>query len=248
VIICKSEEEILRIREAGRVVALALERLASMVEPGLKTFLLDREAEKFIRGKGAFPTFKGYRGFPASLCVSVNNEVVHGFPSSRRLREGDIVSLDLGATLDGYIADSAVTVPVGTIVPAVAELLEVTKKALAEAILKVRPGNRLGDISHAVEEMANSRRYGIVRDYCGHGVGRELHEPPQVRNFGRPGTGPVVLPGWTIAIEPMLNLGTHEVEVLADGWTVVTADGKPSAHFEHTVAATSNGPLVLTLP
>lgn len=247
-IICKSEYEIEKIRNAGRVVALTLARLASMVEPGLKTVLLDREAERFIRSLAGVPTFKGYRGFPASVCISVNEEVVHGLPSQRRLKKGDIVSLDCGVTLDGYIADSAITVPVGKISPEVQELLDTTRRALEAAIEHVRPGNRLGDISHAVEVTAASKGYGVVRDYCGHGVGRELHEEPQVRNFGRPGTGPKVMVGWTVAIEPMLNLGTHEVNVLPNGWTVVTADGLPSAHFEHTVAATADGPRILTLP
>ena len=247
-IICKSDKEIAAMREAGRIVGQTLRLLGRMVEPGISTGELDAEAERFIRGKGAVPTFKGYHGFPGSVCVSINEEVVHGIPSGRRLKEGDIVSIDCGATLGGYIGDAAVTVPVGKISPRVAELVETTHLALDAAIGRCVVGMRLGDISHAVELVAGKKGYGVVREYCGHGVGRELHEPPQVPNYGKPGYGPVVANGWTIAIEPMLNLGGFGVRVLSDGWTVVTSDGKPSAHFEHSVAITARGTVLLTLP
>lgn len=235
-------------REAGRVVAQTLALMARLIAPGVKTIHLDREAEVFIRSKGAVPTFKGYRGFPASLCISINEQVVHGIPSQRRLKEGDLVSIDCGATLDGYVGDSAVTLPVGRCSVEAMALLQTTREALRAAIDKTRTGNRLGDISHSVQTVAEQSGYGIVREYCGHGVGRQLHEAPQVPNFGIPGTGPQVRPGWSVAIEPMLNMGGARVKELADGWTVVTFDGLPSAHFEHTVGVTPDGPVILTLP
>lgn len=244
----KTAEEIEKMRAAGQIVGQALELLCAMVAPGVTTLELDQAAERFIRRKGAIPTFKGYGGFPGTACISLNEEVVHGIPSQRVIREGDVVSIDCGATLNGYVGDSAVTVVCGSSSKEVQELLKTTRRALFAGIEKARPGNRLGDVSHAVEIVARSRGYGIVRDYCGHGVGRDLHEPPQVPNFGRPGIGPVIAEGWTLAIEPMLNLGTHRVEVLSDGWTVVTMDKKPSAHFEHSIAVTADGPIILTLP
>lgn len=247
-IICKTRKELERMREAGRVVGQTLALMARLVQPGVKTIHLDREAEKFIRSKGATPTFKGYRGFPASLCVSINEQVVHGIPSQRRLKEGDIVSIDCGATLNGYIGDSAVTLPVGRCKPEIIALLQTTREALHAAIEAARIGHRLGDISQAVQSVAEPAGYGIVREYCGHGVGRQLHEAPQIPNVGIPGTGPKVTAGWSIAIEPMLNLGKSRVKELADGWTVVTQDGQPSAHFEHTVGVTPDGPVILTLP
>ncbi len=247
-IVLKTEEEIARMREAGRIVARTLNHVSQMVQPGVSTGELDREAELFIRRAGAVPTFKGYQGFPGSICVSLNDEVVHGIPSFERfIREGDVVSIDCGATFDGVIGDAATSVAVGKCRPRVLELLDITKRALDAGVRSAVVGRRLGDISHAIEVVARGGRLGIVREYCGHGVGRELHEAPQIPNFGRAGVGPVVAAGWTVALEPMLNLGTGDVRVLADGWTVVTADGKPSAHFEHTVAVTTKGPVILTL-
>lgn len=247
-IVLKSGKEIQKMRAAGKIVGQTLERLRNRIAPGVRTQDLNDEAERFIRKQGAYPTFKGYHGFPAGICVSVNEAVVHGFPSQRRLNEGDIISIDCGATLDGYIGDSAITVCVGDCDPHIQALVATTEKALHEAIKATTAGNRLGDVSYAVEKVARAANYGIVREYCGHGVGRELHEGPQVPNYGKPGTGPLIRPGWTIAIEPMLNLGSDAVAVLDDGWTVVTQDSKPSAHFEHTVAVTDNGPEILTLP
>jgi methionyl aminopeptidase len=248
-IVLKSEEEIARMREAGRVVARTLAEVARMVAPGVSTGELDREAERCIRRAGAVPTFKGYQGFPGSICVSLNEEVVHGIPSfGRVIREGDVVSIDCGATLGGVIGDAAVSVAVGKVRPRVMELLDTTKRALDAGIRAATVGRRLGDISHAIEVVAKGGRLGIVREYCGHGVGHQLHEAPQVPNYGRGGVGPAVAAGWTVALEPMLSLGTGDVRVLADGWTVVTADGKPSAHFEHTVAVMGSGPVILTLP
>ncbi len=247
-IVLKTKAEIEKMRAAGKIVGQTLQMLRKMVAPGVKTSALNEAAEKFIRKRGASPTFKGYHGFPAGLCISVNEQVVHGFPSARRLKEGDILSIDCGATLNGYIGDSAVTICVGQCAPEILALVETTEKALHAAIAAATPGNRLGDISHAVEKIARASNYGIVREYCGHGVGRDLHEGPQVPNFGKPGSGPLIRPGWTIAIEPMLNLGGDSVKVLDDGWTVVTEDGRPSAHFEHSIAVTDNGADILTLP
>ncbi len=233
-------------REAGRIVGQVLKELSVMVRPGMTTADLDREAERMIRDAGAIPTFKGYHGYPASICASVNDEVVHGIPGSRRLKEGDIIGIDCGATYLGYVGDSAVTVPVGAISDDVKRLIRITEQSLYEAIDKCRVGNRLGDVCNAVQAFVEPLGYGIVRNYCGHGIGRAMHEEPQVPNYGRPGTGPVLREGWVIAIEPMINLGHQDVRVLSDGWTVVTKDGRPSAHFEHTVAITEEGPQILT--
>jgi len=248
-IVLKTPEEIRLMREAGRIVARTLEALVAMVRPGVRTLELDAEAERLIRQAGALPSFKGYRGYPASVCVSVNEEVVHGIPGPRRLREGDLVSLDVGACLRGYHGDAAVTVPVGEdLSPRASRLLAAGRGALAAAIEKAQPGNRLGDVSHAIQSHAESLGFSVVRDYAGHGIGQAMHEDPQVPCFGRPGTGPLLRTGMVLAIEPMLNAGTEEVEVLDDGWTVVTRDREPSVHFEHTVAVTDEGPVVLTLP
>lgn len=242
----RTKAEIEKIHQAGQIVAEVLRDLKAMIEPGITTRELDRYAEWKIRSRGAIPTFKGYRGFPASLCTSVNEEIVHGIPSDRRLRAGDIIGIDCGATYRGYVGDAAMTVIVGEAAPEVEQLVADTEASLYRAIEQARVGNRLYDISYAVQQYAEARGYGIVRDYCGHGVGTKMHEDPQVPNYGKPGTGPKLRPGLVLAIEPMLNLGTHQVEVAADGWTVVTADGKPSAHFEHTIAITENGPIILT--
>jgi methionyl aminopeptidase len=246
-IIRKSKTEIEKMRVAGSIVAEVLKELSAMVEPGISTRDLDNRADSMIREAGAIPTFKGYHGYPASICTSINDEVVHGIPSDRKLRGGDIVSIDCGATYMGYVGDAAVTVPVGTVSDDVKSLMEVTRESLYEAIDKCRVGNRLGDVCNAVQAYVEPRGYSVVQNYCGHGVGRAMHEEPQVPNYGKPGTGPPLREGWVIAIEPMINLGQHNVKVLSDGWTVVTLDGRPSAHFEHTVAITENGPKILTL-
>lgn len=243
----KTPVDLDRMRRAGSIVAQALALMEKMVAPGIKTAALDQEAEKLIRSYGAYPTFKGYGGFPAAVCISVNEQVVHGIPGNRKLKAGDIVSLDCGATFEGMVADSAITVPVGEVDPLVLELLRTTKQGLEEGIAKAWPGNRLGDISHAVEAVAKSKGWGVVREYCGHGVGHRLHEPPQIPNYGPAGVGPLLEEGYTLAIEPMFNLGTHQVSVKSDGWTVVTVDGKPSAHFEHTIAITREGPRIMTV-
>ncbi len=234
-------------RRAGLVVGTILDELRQMVRPGLTTMDLERHAARRVAELGAEPAFKGYRGYPCVLCTSVNEEVVHGIPSERRrLREGDIVSIDFGASVDGYFADAALTVPVGRIRPDLERLLAVTRQALEQAIAQARVGRRLGDISHAVQDWVEQRGFAVVRDLVGHGIGTAMHEPPQVPNFGPPGRGPELRAGMTLAIEPMVTAGTHEVRTLEDGWTVVTADGSYAAHFEHTVAITDNGPWILT--
>jgi len=254
-IVLKSERELEVMRRAGRLVARLLEELGRRVAPGVRLRDLDRFAEEFILRHGAVPAFKGYGGipgqrppFPATICASVNEQVVHGVPGDRRLREGDIVSIDVGLLLDGFYGDAAATFPVGEVSEEASRLLEVTRGALWEGIARARAGNRLSDISHAVQSYVESRGFSVVRDFVGHGIGRQMHEDPQVPNFGPPGLGPVLRPGMTLAIEPMVNAGGPEVVVLADGWTTATADGKLSAHFEHTVAITADGPLVLTDP
>ena len=245
-IICKSQAEIERLRRSGLLVREILEELRQQVRPGVSTLELEKYAEKRLAQAGAKPAFKGYRGYPCSLCTSVNNEIVHGIPSGRRLKEGDIVSLDLGAILDGFYGDSAVTVPVGEISAPTRKLLRVTEEALEHGIEKVRLGNRLGDISAAVQEYVEKNGFSVVREMVGHGIGRELHEEPQVPNFGQPGHGPALKEGMVLAIEPMVNSGGHALRILDDHWTAVTVDGTNSAHFEHMVAVTRNGPDVLT--
>jgi methionyl aminopeptidase len=244
----KSEEEIDRIAQAGAIIAELYRVLPDEVRPGRTTRDLDRFAERFIRDhEGAVPAFKGLYGFPATLCTSVNYEVVHGIPSERRrLVEGDVVSIDCGVKLNGFFADAAVTLPVGEIEPEIQRLLDETRAALASGIAAARTGNRLGDIGAAVQEVAERAGYGIVRDLVGHGIGREPHEEPQVPNYGRRGKGMKLETGLVIAIEPMLNAGTANVRTLPDRWTVVTADRKVSAHFEHTVAVGPTGPRILT--
>jgi len=248
VIILKSPEEIDRIRRAGRITAAAVEELMEAVKPGMSTADLDDVAEKRIRGAGAIPSFKGYRGFPATICTSLNNEVVHGIPSQKRLLvEGDLLSLDVGAVWEGYHGDSAVTVFVGSPPSDVAEkLVRVTEDSLEAGIAQLKIGGRLSDVGHAVQQVAEGAGFSVVRDYAGHGVGRALHEDPQISNYGEPGRGPVIKPGLVVAIEPMVNVGTWRTRVLADRWTVVTADGELSAHFEHTIAITDDGPEIVT--
>lgn len=246
-IIIKSDREIGLMREAGRIVALALEKMKEVLQPGMTTADLDRIAEEIIKGNGARPLFKGYGGFPANICTSVNEEVVHGIPSLRLLKSGDIISIDIGAEKNGYCGDAAVTLAVGDVDPEALRLLEVTKTCLEKGIEQAKEGNRLSDISHAVQVHAESNGFSVVREYVGHGIGREMHEDPKVPNYGAPGRGPRLSEGMVLAIEPMINMGTHQVEVLQDGWTVVTRDRKLSAHFEHTVAITANGPEILTV-
>jgi len=242
----KSPDELVTMRRACQVAARALRAVVHAVAPGVTTRELDRIAEDQIRALGGVPSFLGYRGFPASLCTSVDDEVVHGIPGRRRLRDGEIISLDIGALIDGFHGDVAVTVPVGQVSETVVRLLHVTSHALDEGIRVVRPGARLGDVGAAIQRDVERAGFSVVRDFAGHGVGRHLHEDPQIPNFGRPGDGVVLRPGMTLAIEPMVNVGTHEVVMEPDGWTVRTKDGKPSAHFEHTVAVTEHGPDVLT--
>ena len=247
-IILKSKSEIEKMAMACRIVAEVLEVLVRTVRPGLTTLELDDLAERNIRTRGAVPAFKGYRGFPNSLCVSINEQVVHGIPSKRRLRAGDIIGLDLGAKWEGYYGDAAVTVPVGQI-PADTEcLLTTAREALYMGVKQVQPGKHLSDISHAIQRYAETRGYSVVRAFVGHGIGTALHEEPQVPNFGPPGRGPRLKAGMVLAIEPMVNIGHADVEILDDGWTVVTADGQLSAHFEHTVAITDEGYQILTAP
>lgn len=242
----KSLDEIKVMRRAGGVVSDALEALREALRPGITTAELDTVAESVIRGAGAAPSFKGYRGFPASICASPNHVIVHGIPSTMKLEEGDIVSLDVGAFLDGYHADSAWTFPVGEVDPAAAELLKVTEASLDAAIDQCKPGNRLGDVGFAVQQTAEPAGFSIVREYAGHGVGRALHEEPSVPNYGPAGRRELLAPGMTLAIEPMINAGGAGTKTLADGWAVVTADGSLSAHFEHTVAITEDGNEILT--
>lgn len=245
-IILKSRSEIEKMRKSNAIVAVILEELRKKIRPGVKTIELDRLSEELALKKGARPAFKGYRGYPYSLCASVNSEVVHGMPSDKELKEGDIVSLDFGILNDGYYGDAAVTVPVGEISPAAKRLLKVTEEALYRGIAEVKAGNRIGDISAAIQGHVEASGYSVVRDLVGHGIGKSLHEDPQVPNYGSSGRGVELKPGMVFAIEPMVNEGTYRVEILRDGWTVVTADGKLSAHFEHSVAITENGPVILS--
>ncbi|MBI2902938.1 MAG: type I methionyl aminopeptidase [Candidatus Methylomirabilis oxyfera] len=245
-IILKSPWEIDLIRKSGRIVAEALARLTKLVEPGITTLDLDLVAEEYILKRGGTPAFKGYRGYPYTLCASVNEQVVHALPSERKLREGDIISLDLGAIVDGYYGDAAVTVPVGQVSAEAKRLIDVTQESLQRAIEAARPGNRLSDISHAVQSAVEAEGFAVVRVFVGHGIGRSLHEEPQIPNFGPPGHGPVLKTGMVLAIEPMVNTGSPDVMILEDRWTAVTCDKSLSAHFEHTVAVTENGTEVLT--
>jgi methionyl aminopeptidase len=247
VIVCKSPAEIERMRAANALVAQVLAELAAMVTPGVSTLDLDAAAEKSVRAAGAEPAFKGYRGYPATLCASVNEQVVHGIPNKRPLEAGDIVSLDMGVKLNGFYGDSAVTVAVGPVSDDVKRLLRVTEEALEKGIAQVRIGGRISDIGHAIQQHVEANGFTVVREFVGHGIGASLHEEPQIANYGEPGRGPRLAEGMTLAIEPMVNMGKPAVKVLADDWTAVTRDGSWSAHFEHTVAVTKQGPLVMTL-
>ena len=248
-IVLKTSRELSKMREAGRISSRALRLAGEAVEPGVTTAQIDRLVRQYIEKQGATPSFLGYGGFPASACISVNNQVIHGIPSKKHvLKEGDIVSIDIGAYYNGYHGDNAWTFPCGEISKEAQALLDATRESLFEGIKMAKAGNRIGDIASAVQQYVEARNYSVVRDFVGHGVGAKLHEDPSVPNFGTPGRGVRLLPGMTIAIEPMINAGTHEVRVLEDQWTTVTADGKISAHFEHSIAITPDGPQILTLP
>jgi methionyl aminopeptidase len=246
-IILKSLQEIDKIRKAGLVVADVLDNIREIVRPGVSTLALDEFAERFIRTAGAIPAFKGYRGYPKTLCTSVNSEVIHGIPSKDIfLKQGDIVSIDVGVIVEGFYGDAAITLPVGTIAPESERLIKVTEESLYRGIAEAKAGNRLFDISHAVQKHIESNGYSVVREYVGHGIGRSLHEDPQIPNFGAPEQGPRLKPGMVLAIEPMVNVGGSATVVKEDHWTAVTADGSLSAHFEHTVAVMPDGPWILT--
>ncbi|MGD0915323.1 MAG: type I methionyl aminopeptidase [Thermodesulfobacteriota bacterium] len=247
-IILKSSREIEHLKKSNSIVAEVFQELRGAVVPGITTKELDHLAEKAILSKGAIPAFKGYRGFPATLCISINEEVVHGIPSQRRLKEGDIVSLDVGVNLNGYFGDAAITLPVGEVDDAARRLLDVTEKALYIGIEQAKIGNRLFDISYAIQAWVEAQRFSVVRDFVGHGIGKSLHEEPQIPNFGSPHQGPRLEKGMAFALEPMVNEGTFEVRILSDGWTVVTADSKRSAHFEHTIAITDGEAEILSVP
>jgi methionyl aminopeptidase len=242
----KTKEELERMRRAGRVVSELLKLMEREAAPGVSTKRLDEIAEAFVRSRGALPAFKGYQGYPATICASVNEEVVHGIPSSKPLVEGDIVGIDVGVKLDGYYADAARTFPIGQVDEKSLRLIETTRKALEAGISQAVAGRRLTDISWAVQSCAEGAGFSVVRQYVGHGIGKSLHEEPQVPNYGKPGKGPTLLEGMALAIEPMLNVGTHEVEVLADGWTVVTKDRKRSCHFEQTIFVGTEKPEIIT--
>jgi methionyl aminopeptidase len=247
VIACRSASELERMREVGQLVAEVLTELTAVVAPGVTTADLDVLAEKHIVAAGAVPAFKGYHGYPATICASINEEVIHGIPSGHRvLDEGDIISIDVGASLGGYFGDSAVTLPVGHVSEDAANLLRVTEEALYKAIEQVRPKARVSDISHAVQRHVEAHGFSVVREFVGHGIGQQMHEEPQIPNYGEPGRGPRLAEGMVLAIEPMVNAGKPGVKVLSDGWTAVTRDGSLSAHFEHTVAVTAGEPWILT--
>ena len=242
----KSEEEVSYIRKSSLLVGKTLAEVARNLKPGISTDRLDAIAEAFIRDHGATPSFKGYHGYKHTLCISVNEEIVHGIPGARIIGEGDVVSIDCGVFLNGFHGDSAYTFPLGLVDPLTIHLLQVTKTALYRGISKAKAGNRVGDISAAVQNCAEKHGYGVVRELVGHGVGRNLHEKPEVPNYGKQGSGPVLRPGMTLAIEPMVNLGSRQIRQLKDGWTVITQDRKPSAHFEHTIAITEGEPDILS--
>ena len=251
-IIAKSQKDMEKMRAVGELIAEIRETLRGMVAPGISTLELNAAAEKMMRDAGSIPTFIGYKPhgmvpFPYAICASLNEQIVHGFSNETPLKEGDIISLDMACTLDGFVGDTAITVPVGKVEDELLQLIRVTEECLALGIEQCRPNKRIGDIGAVIQEHAEKHGYGIVRDYTGHGIGRRMHEAPQIANYGRPGTKEKIRAGYCFAIEPMLNIGTPETRVLDDGWTVITADGKPSAHAEHTVGITADGPEILTL-
>ncbi|HNR12024.1 MAG TPA: type I methionyl aminopeptidase [Thermodesulfobacteriota bacterium] len=245
-IVCRSAEEIEKLKKSNRIVALILNELREAAKPGVSVKELDQLSERLIEQYHCIPAFKGYRNYPACLCASVNEQIVHGIPDGRKLKNGDIISLDIGVNLDGYFGDAAITVPVGTIDAESATLLRVTEDALYKGIAQARVGNRLSDISHAIQTWVEKHGFSVVRDFVGHGIGKQLHEEPQVPNFGKPGFGPRLREGMTLCLEPMVNVGTYKVKVLDDGWTAVTADGSRSAHFEHSIVITKGEPLILS--
>jgi methionyl aminopeptidase len=245
-IIRKSPEEIEKIAAAGRVLTRCLSMLRSKARAGVTTGELDAAAERFIRSQGGEPAFKGYRGFPGSICASPNSMVVHGIPGHYRLSRGDILTVDVGVILDGWVADAAITIAVGNVTPLARRLLATTRAALFEAVDKCRPGNRLGDVSHAVQQRVEADGFSVIRSLVGHGIGRDMHEDPQIPNVGEPGTGPELLEGMVLAVEPMVNAGAHGVRMGSDNWAVYSQDGSLAAHFEHTVAITAEGPRILT--
>ena len=245
-ILRKSPEEIEKMADAGRVLARCLSMLRAKARPGVTTGDLDEAAERFIRSQGGEPAFKGYRGFPGSICASPNSMVVHGIPGPYKLARGDILSIDVGVVLDGWVADAAITVPIGNVTPVAKRLLTTTREALFEAVEQCRPGNRLGDVSNAVQTRVEADGFAVIRALVGHGIGREMHEDPQIPNFGEPGTGPQLAEGMVLAIEPMVNAGTPPIRVADDNWSVYSQDGSLAAHFEHTVAITAEGPRILT--
>ena len=247
-IILKNSKEIGMMRMAGRVSSRALKLAGEAVEPGVTTAEIDRIARKYIESQGAIPSFLNYEGYPATCCISINNTVIHGIPGNRVRQAGDIVSIDVGACLNGYHGDNAWTFPCGDVSKEAQRLMDATRESLFAGIKVAVAGNRIGDIGSTVQQYVETRGYSVVRKFIGHGVGTSMHEAPEVPNFGTSGRGVRLMPGMTIAIEPMVNVGTHDVEILKDGWTVVTADGKLSAHYEHTIAVTSDGPVILTLP
>jgi methionyl aminopeptidase len=246
VIIQKTPEEIEKMAAAGRILARCHQLIKSKARPGVTTAELDEAAERFIRSQDAWPVFKGYRGFPGSICASPNSMVVHGIPGSYRLERGDILSVDIGVELDGWVADAAVTLPIGTVTPIARRLLASTKAALFDAVEQALAGNRLGDVSHAVQKRVEGDGFSVIRSLVGHGIGRDMHEDPQIANFGEPGTGPELAEGMVLAIEPMVNAGDHHVRMGDDNWAVYSRDGSLTAHFEHTVAITGDGPRILT--
>jgi methionyl aminopeptidase len=245
-IIGKSRKELEKMRASGRLVGQVLQALREMVEPGITTLEVDAAADRMIRAAGAYPTFKGYNGFPFSICASVNEQVVHGFPSRYALKEGDIFSIDVGVTLNGFVGDTATTIPVGPVSAEGLRLIRITEECLELGIEQCRIGKHVGDIGWVVQRHAEAHGYSVVREYVGHGIGRKMHEDPQIPNYGTPGKGPKIKPGYVFAVEPMINMGGHHTKTLPDRWTVVTVDGMPSAHAEHTIAVTEDGPEVLT--
>jgi len=242
----RTAEEIEKIRESSRIVHETLMLIGREIRPGVTTRRLDRLAEEFIRSRGGRSAFKGYRGYPGHICTSIDEQVVHGIPSERILKDGEITSIDVGVKKNGYIGDAAMTFPVGTVAAERLQLMRVTEESLYRGIAQARPGNHLSDIGHAIQTYVESFGYGVVRNLVGHGVGRDLHEPPEIPNYGEPGRGPVLKAGMCLAIEPMITLGTYEVRLLRDGWTVITEDRQPSAHFEHTIAIGPDGPQILS--
>jgi len=242
----KTPQELQTLRDAGKILARIVSNIKSSLKIGMTTRDIDLLSEKLMREEGVLPAFKGYHGFPACACVSVNEQVVHGIPGERVIKAGDIVSIDIGIVHQGYFSDMAVSVGLGELDASRQKLLDVTRQALYKGIAQAKSGSRLGDLSHAVQAYVESKGFSVVRDFVGHGIGRELHEDPEIPNYGHPGTGPILRPGMVLAIEPMVNMGGHQTKMLQDGWTVITADHKPSAHFEHTIAVTEDGPVIFT--